>query len=90
MTKTELIGVVAAKTSLSEREAKKAVNVFLKTIGEALEKGDRVSLLGFGSFSIIEKIARKGVNPRTRQSIIIPARKTIKFKPGIKLAECVK
>jgi DNA-binding protein HU-beta len=60
------------------------------TVSEELKTGGKVALLGFGSFSITEKSARKGVNPKTKQPINIPARKTVKFKAGAELSELVK
>ena len=90
MNKTELIGEVARKVELSKAEAKKAVDAFITTVVETLETGEKVALLGFGSFSIAEKAARKGVNPKTKEQITIPARKVIKFKPGASLAEIAK
>jgi DNA-binding protein HU-beta len=89
MNKTELIGEIAAKTGLTKAEAKKKLDAFIKTMEKAMEKGDKVTLKGFGSFSVINKSARKGVNPRTNKYINIPAHKVVKFKPGTELAGCV-
>jgi DNA-binding protein HU-beta len=90
MNRTELIGAVAAEAALTKKETKKAVNAFIKTVEDAVKKGDKVSILGFGTFSVIKKSARKGVNPKTRESIIIPAHKAVKFKPGAEFAGYVK
>jgi DNA-binding protein HU-beta len=90
MNKTEFIAVVAKNADITKVDAKKAVDAFIKAVEIAVKKGDKVSLLGFGSFSVISKAARKGVNPKTKSSIDIPARKVVKFKPGAGLAKVVK
>jgi len=90
MNKTDFIGAVAGKAGLSKVDAKKAVDAFIETVEDAVKGGDKVALLGFGVFSVIEKAARKGVNPKTKKPINIPARKVVKFKPGMALAEAVK
>jgi DNA-binding protein HU-beta len=90
MNKTEFIGAVAAKAGLSKVDAKKAVDAFIDTVASELKAGEKVAILGFGSFSVAEKAARKGVNPRTKAVIDIPARKSVKFKAGAELANVVK
>jgi len=90
MNKTEFIGEVAAKAGLTKVDAKKAVEAFIKTVEGAVKKGNKVALLGFGSFTVVKKAARKGVNPKTKSPINIPARKVVKFKPGAALAKVVK
>lgn len=90
MNKTDFIGAVAKKAGLSKVDAKKAVEAFIGTVEGAVKKGDKVALLGFGSFTVVKKAARKGVNPKTKKPINIPARKVVKFKPGAKLAKVVK
>jgi len=90
MNKTEFIGAVAQKAGLTKTSAKKVVDAFVSTVEDAVKKGDKVALLGFGSFSVVKKAARKGVNPKTKKSINIPARKVVKFKPGAALAKVVK
>ena len=82
MNKTEFIGMVAQKAEISKVSAKKAVDAFIGAVEETLETGDKVNLLGFGSFMVAEKAARKGINPKTKEKIDIPARKVVKFKPG--------
>jgi DNA-binding protein HU-beta len=89
MNKTEFIGAVAEKAGLSKVDAKKAVDAFIRTVESTVAQGKKVSLLGFGSFSVTEKAARKGVNPKTKESINIPARKAVKFKAGADLAKVV-
>ncbi|MCD8043045.1 MAG: HU family DNA-binding protein [Tannerellaceae bacterium] len=90
MNKTEFISAVAEKAGLSKVDAKKAVEAFVETVSDELKAGGKVALLGFGSFSVAEKAARKGVNPKTQQPIDIPARKAVKFKAGAELADLVK
>ena len=90
MNKTEFINAVAEKSGLSKIDAKKAVEAFVETVSNELKEGGKVALLGFGSFSVAEKSARKGVNPKTKQPIEIPARKTVKFKAGAELTELIK
>ena len=90
MNKTEIIGVVAKKADFSKVEAKKVVEAFIQTVQEVLFEGEKVTLLGFGSFEVANKAARMGINPKTKAPILIPARKTVKFKPGITLSKVVK
>lgn len=85
MNKTDLINNTAAKAGLSKVDAKSAVDAALAAISEALIAGDKVSLVGFGTFSVVEKAARAGFNPLTKQTIDIPARKAVKFKAGAEL-----
>ncbi|MCM1094270.1 MAG: HU family DNA-binding protein [Bacteroides sp.] len=86
MNKTELVNAIAEKANLTKVDAKNALDACLASIAEALEKDDKVALLGFGTFAVAEKGARTGINPRTKETINIPARKVIKFKPGAELA----
>ena len=88
MNKSEFISAVAEKSGLSKVDAKKAVEAFVDTVSNEL-KG-KVALLGFGSFSVSEKAARKGVNPKTKETIEIAARKAVKFKAGAELNELIK
>ena len=90
MNKTEFINAVAEKSGLSKVDAKKAVEAFVETVSSELKEGGKVAILGFGSFSVAEKSARKGVNPKTKQPIEIPARKSVKFKAGAELTEIIK
>lgn len=90
MNKTEFINAVAEKSGLSKVDAKKAVEAFVETVSSELKEGGKVALLGFGSFSVAEKSARKGVNPKTKQPIEIQARKSVKFKAGAELTEIIK
>lgn len=85
MNKTDLINEIAAKAELSKVDAKKALDACLESISQALANNDKVTLIGFGTFSVTEKSARTGINPQTKQKIEIPARKAVKFKPGAEL-----
>lgn len=85
MNKTELINAVAEKANLSKVQAKAAIDATINTITEQLLKEDKVALIGFGTFSVAEKAARTGVNPRTGEKLEIAARKVVKFKPGAEL-----
>ncbi len=90
MNKTELINAIAEKANLTKVQAKAALDATVSTISEQLAKGDKISLIGFGTFAVAEKGARKGINPRTKETIEIPARKSVKFKAGAELNEVVK
>ncbi len=81
---------MAAAAGLSKVDSKKALDAALDAISEALRSGDKVALLGFGTFSVSERPARTGVNPATGENIEIAAKKVIKFKPGAELADSVK
>ncbi len=89
MNKAELINAIAEEAGLSKADSKKALDGFIKSVSEALKSGDKVSLIGFGSFSISEKSERTGINPATKQPITIAAKKVVKFKAGAELAEMV-
>lgn len=89
MNKADLISAVAAEAGLSKVDAK-AVEAFVSTVTKALQEGDKVSLIGFGTFSVAERSARTGINPSTKATITIPAKKVTKFKPGAELADAIK
>lgn len=89
MNKTDLVNAIAA-AGLSKADSKKALDAVTAAISGALKGGDKVSLLGFGTFSVAERPAREGINPSTKQKIQIPAKKVVKFKPGAELAASVK
>ena len=82
MNKTELIAAMAEKAGISKVDAGKALNAYVDVIKEQLNKGEKVTLVGFGTFGVNERPARVGLNPRTGASIKIAAKKTAKFKPG--------
>ncbi|MBQ4344598.1 MAG: HU family DNA-binding protein [Muribaculaceae bacterium] len=90
MNKTELINAIAEKANLTKVQAKGALDAAIEAIGGALANGDKVALLGFGTFAVSEKGARTGINPRTKEKIEIPARKAVKFKAGAELNDKVK
>lgn len=87
MTKAELITAVAQKTQLSKKDSDKAVAAVLDVITETLAAGEKVSLVGFGTFEVKERAAREGINPRTKEKIVIPASKLPAFKAGKALKE---
>lgn len=90
MNKTELINAIAEKANLSKVQAKAALDATINTISEQLANGDKVALIGFGTFAVSEKTARTGINPRTKEKIEIPARKAVNFKAGAELNDVVK
>ncbi|MFA6769730.1 MAG: HU family DNA-binding protein [Bacteroidales bacterium] len=90
MNKAELISAIAAQSNLTKVDSKKALDAFINVAGETLKNGDRLTLVGFGSFSVMERNARIGRNPRTGEKIQIAAKKVVKFKPGAELEEIVK
>ena len=89
MNKTELIDAIAGAAYLTKSDAGKALNSMIDAISAALTKGDSVTLVGFGTFSVSERAARTGRNPQTGKEIKIAAKKVAKFKPGKTLAEAV-
>lgn len=89
MNKTELVNAIAADAKLTKVQAKAALEATLAAITEALAKGDKVALIGFGTFAVNEKAARVGKNPATGAKINIPAKKVVKFKAGADLAKKV-
>ncbi len=89
MNKAELIEAIAGASGLSKADAKRAVDALIGEVGKALKSGDRVSLVGFGSFSVSERGARTGRNPRTGKEIKIKAKKVVRFKAGSELSAAV-
>lgn len=90
MNKAELIDAMAAKAGLTKKQTKEALEGFISSVSDALKTGDRVALVGFGSFAVSTRAERKGRNPRTKSEMIIPAKKVVKFKPGNELSTHVK
>jgi DNA-binding protein HU-beta len=90
MTKTELAGKIANESGITKAQAEKAVDGFVSAVSGALESGDSVTLVGFGTFSIGSRAEREGRNPRTGEKLKIPASKVVKFKAGKNLSESVK
>lgn len=86
MNKTELINIIASEAGLSKADATKALNAATAAIAGALKAGDKVALLGFGTFAPAERPARTGKNPRTGEVLEIPAKTVVKFKAGADLA----
>ena len=87
MNKTDLVNEIAAKAKLNKVDAKAALDAVLESIAQALSNDDKVQLIGFGTFSVMEKEARTGINPRTKEKIEIPARQVVKFKPAADLGK---
>ena len=85
MNKAELISAMAAGADMTKADATKALNAFLDVVTDALKKGEKVTLVGFGTLSVAERAARTGINPATKETIEIPARKVVKFKPSTEL-----
>jgi DNA-binding protein HU-beta len=90
MNKAELIGAIANGSGISKAEAQKALDAFTGSVQKALKKGEKVTLVGFGTFSVGKRNARTGRNPKTGKPIKIAAKKVAKFKPGKGLAETIK
>lgn len=89
MNKSELIDAVASKTELSKKDSEKAVNAVVDSVKAALAKGDKVQLVGFGTFEVRKRNARTGLNPQTKKAIKIPATKVPAFKAGKALKDAV-
>ncbi len=89
MNKTELSSAIAAKAGLTKVDAKKALDAALDAITEALKAGDKVALIGFGTFAVAKRDARQGINPQTKQVIEIAAKKQAKFKAGAELEAAI-
>ena len=86
MNKSELISAIVEKSGLTKVDSKKALDATLEAISDEVKKGGKVVLVGFGTFSLTERKARRGINPQTKQAIQIPAKKSAKFKPGTTLS----
>lgn len=89
MNKSELVASIAEKSKLSKKDAEKALNSFVESVEGALVKGEKVQLVGFGSFEVRNRAARKGRNPQTKKEIMIPASKAPVFKVGKALKDAV-
>lgn len=87
MNKAELIDAIASESGLSKADSKKALDAFVSATSAAMKNNDRISLVGFGSFSVSERAARTGRNPQTGKEIQIAAKKVIKFKAGSDLTD---
>lgn len=82
MNKAELVKAIAAESGLTKKDSEAALNACVASITKALKAGEKVALIGFGTFGVAEKAARKGINPSTKAVIEIPAKKVVKFKAG--------
>ena len=89
MNKTQRVDAIAAEAGLTKAQAKKALEAFIEVTGKTLKAGDKIALVGFGSFGVTEKPARTGRNPRTGATIKIAAKKVVKFKAGAELSAAV-
>ena len=89
MNKSELIAAIATKTGETKKDAEATLNAFVNVVSETLAKGDKVQLVGFGSFEVRKRAARKGRNPQTKEEIKIPASKAPVFKAGKALKDLV-
>ncbi len=89
MKKVELVEAVAKTTGLTKADATRAIDATFETITKALKKGDKVPLVGFGTFAVSKRAAREGRNPQTGATVKIPARKAVTFKAGSALKETV-
>ncbi len=90
MNKADLINAMAEESGLSKADSKKALDAFVSAVSKALKEGDKIALVGFGTFSVAERGERTGINPATKAAIKIPAKKVAKFKAGAELAEAIK
>ena len=89
MNKTELIAAMAEKTELTKKDAERALKAFVDVVTDELKQGEKVQLVGFGTFEVANRPARDGINPKTKETIHIPASKAPKFKAGKALKETV-
>ena len=89
MNKTELINQIAESVDINKKEAGDALQAFMGAVTDTVKKGDKLTLIGFGTFSVTERKARDGRNPQTGKAIKIPAKKVVKFKVGSKLSDAV-
>ena len=90
MTKGELVAKIAGAAGLTKANAENAVNSFVSVVADALSGGDKITLVGFGTFEVSKRSEREGRNPRTGAALKIPASKTVKFRVGSKLKDAVK
>jgi len=90
MNKAQLIDAIAGDAKITKADAKKALDAFITATTKALKKGDRVALVGFGTFGVTKRSARKGRNPQTGKEINIPAKKVVRFRPGSELTRTIK
>ena len=89
MNKTELVAAIASKANISKKDAEAALKAFIDITTKQLKKGNKIQLVGFGTFEVVKRAAREGLNPRTKEKIKIKASKTPKFKPGKALKDAI-
>ena len=89
MNKTELVAAIVEKTELSKKDAEKAVKAFTEVVADELKKGEKIQLVGFGTFEVSERAAREGRNPQTGETMKIAASKAPKFKAGKALKDAI-
>ena len=89
MNKSDLVAAMVEKSSLSKKSCEMALEAFVAAVGDALKRGDKVHMVGFGTFEIKERAARMGRNPRTKETVEIPASKQPTFRPGKGLKEII-
>ncbi|WP_185855490.1 HU family DNA-binding protein [Blattabacterium cuenoti] len=87
MNKTELVNSISKKTGITKIKAKDVTDAFIETVIESLKKGKKVTLVGFGTFTVVVRNPRNGINPRTGKKILIPGKKVAKFKIGAELSK---
>ena len=90
MNKGELINAIAEESGLNKADSKKALDAFISSVTKALKEGNKVALVGFGTFAVSERAARTGINPSTKTPIRIPAKKVARFKAGAELSDAIK
>ena len=90
MNKTELVAAIAEKAGLKKADAEKALNAFVGTVEDALKAGDKIQLVGFGTFEVRERAARECINPQTKAKVMVAASKVPAFKAGAALKNAVK
>ena len=89
MNKTELVSALVEETSLTKKDVEKVLNSFIDVVARELKNGEKIQLIGFGTFEVAERAARTGMNPQTKEPIEIPASKAPRFKPGKALKDAV-
>lgn len=89
MNKTELVAAIAEKSELSKKDSEKALKAFIDTVTDELKKGEKIQLVGFGTFEVSERAERTGRNPQTGKEMVIPASKAPKFKAGKALKDMI-
>ncbi len=90
MNKSDLVSMIAAKSNLTKKDSESALNAFIESVQTSLKKGEKIQLVGFGTFEVRSRSARTGINPRTKESIKIPASKAPVFKAGKALKDSCK